>query len=59
MVDAGLDPEWDESGNQRTDESIGKHGNRRIRSILHDCVICTHRDGTNHPIRAPFNQLKE
>ena len=56
---AGLDPQWEESGDQRTDKSISKQGNRRIRSILYGCVISTLRDGTNPPVRALFDRLKE
>lgn len=56
---AGLDPQWEESGDQRTEKSISKQGNRRIRSILYGCVISALRDGTNPPVRDLFDRLKQ
>lgn len=56
---AGLDPQWEESGDQRTEKSISKQGNRRIRSILYGCVTSALRSGDNPPVRALFDRLKE
>jgi len=56
---AGLDPQWEESGDQRVEKSISKQGNRRIRSILYGCVTSALRGGTNPPVRDLFDRLKE
>jgi len=56
---AGLDPQWEESGDQRMEKSISKRGNRRIRSVLYGCVTASLRAGTNPPVRALFDRLKE
>lgn len=55
---AGLDSQRDYSGDQRIDRSISKRGNRRIRSMLYNCVRVTLRDGSNPPLRDLYDRLR-
>lgn len=56
---AGLDPQWEESGDQTVEKSISKQGNRYIRSILYSCAISALNSGDNPPVRALYERLRE
>lgn len=55
---AGLDPRREQSGDQQTEGSISKRGNRRIRSILYGCVTAAIRGESNPPVRALYDRLR-
>jgi transposase len=53
----GLDPQIEQSGDRRTEKSISKRGNPRIRALLYACVRCAVQH--NPPIRAFYHRLRE
>jgi transposase len=55
---AGLDPQVEESGDQKIEKTISKQGNRHIRSVLYGCVTAAIRSRSNPPVRALFDRLK-
>jgi transposase len=56
---AGLDPQWEESGDQTVQKSISKQGNRRIRSILYSCAISALTSADNPPVQNLYERLRE
>lgn len=55
----GLDPQWEESGDQKREKSISKQGNRHLRRILYGCAVSAIKDGQNPPVRALYDRLRE